>query len=119
MRPFLLAIMFALYIASPAMADTLAVANLQQLCTSSDSKAKGECGFYILGIFEGAMTQANTTGGKKPFCVPENVTMDQMRDTVTDYIKGHLATNPEDSGKLAVIFVGMAMMRAFPCAKTN
>ena len=54
-----------------------------------------------------------TQGPTKPFCIPQNVTTGQVKDVAVNYLRD----NPETRHRDAVLLVGAALLRAWPCGR--
>ena len=104
------------------------VADLYQLCTSSNEGDKIACQFYILGAFEGLQMGTGTVRDKsgvfqevreKPFCVPEGLSSSAMELIVKMKMGADLAVFPEDRSLPAVSFLIGLVTTEFPCRKVQ
>ncbi len=114
--------------ATGATGAQMTLGDLHKLCTSPNESDKSACRFYILGVFEGAQTGAETTQDKaghfqerrdKPFCVPEGLASSAMELAVKLKMGSDLAVFPEDRNMPAVSFLIAVITQQFPCQKAK
>jgi hypothetical protein len=70
------------------------------------------CFSYIQGAIDAARTQAALDAAKQPFCIPDGVTLGQLRDMVVQ----ELRADPSERHLGADLFVLTPMVKSFPCA---
>jgi hypothetical protein len=113
MRKALLAIL--LLISSPAWGGGSG-GDLYAACTSA-SGTRGDviCSSYINGFANGVLMDQIAREKGTPICIPDGVTTIQVREAVKNYLAKHPVVLGIDSGSL----VGVALMEAYPCPKSN
>src|SRR5689334_5161368 len=92
---------------SPAKAAAqMTVADLQVFCRTSDPQVKPACKFYILGAFEGLSlagssekkgTQFVVRTHDRHYCVPDNLSSDEMQKKVVAMMEADLRVFPDDA----------------------
>ena len=105
-------VMFALLFTAPA-ASNAALLSAQDLASScaGDLRARTICDGYLMAVTDAVLQRENRghTGGK--VCLPETVTLDQVRDAVLN-----VAHRPRAARAPAgVALVMMAMRTTWPC----
>jgi hypothetical protein len=111
----MISVILALATAGSPSLNYLSGANLLEICKPA-SDPSGEklalCTGYITGVADANSAFGNIL--KHPiFCMPQEVTMPQLKDVVTTYLVQH-----PDKGPLgAAGVVGAALINAFPCPK--
>lgn len=124
---FCLSMLFAISLqASPSFgAGQMTLADLRQMCATSDVEGKAACRFYILGAFEGlsmAGSSQPTANGQfrerqaaKQFCIPENLPQSAMVQKVAKSADADLRTYPADANMPAVSFIGAVIATSYSC----
>jgi len=96
---------------------------LSQLCDANSTFLEfARCVGYLEGFNDGmvgessARTLESMTAPRpaKSVCVPEGVTLRQMRDI----IMAHLTANPDDLRQFGSIFIRTALYEAYPCMES-
>jgi hypothetical protein len=103
----------------------MTLADLSQMCATTDPEGKAACRFYILGAFEGLKMAGAVEPAAKPpmkerssnkqFCVPENLSQAEMVARVVQMASADQATFPEDSKMPAISFVGSVITTSYAC----
>lgn len=128
MRSILFALSFMMLACCNAVAAQMTVGDMLKLCTSSKGSDKSACGFYILGVTEGASLGSGAAKDKagtyrevkdKPLCVPEGVTSTAIEFLVKKSMGEDLALFPADNNLPAVSFVVAVISKQFPCEKPH
>ena len=96
---------------------------LHHLCTQGPANLSGVrvdlsrrfAGYYIQGAHDFMALQSSTPGEKAAWCLPRNVTTDQLTDVVCAYLRD----NPQERHYGASSAVLVALHRAFPCSGDN
>ena len=120
--PFLLKVLVCsvalLTVATPAKAEvfesTQTGNGLLGLCRSSDnSREMLACYSYLKGTLDGWLTSENTFRNGPSFCIPEGVTLIQLRDILVRW----LDENPERRHEEGSALIVNAIVRSFPCVE--
>lgn len=99
---------------SPVAAADFETGN--QLLSSCDTKISGEglqCLAYLEGLIAGALFTGDPITKPDPLCLPDRVTMGQVRDVVVEYLRTKPAVRHFPGGLLALA----ALRNAFPCSQ--
>jgi hypothetical protein len=89
---------------------------LQLLCTSSKTDDLFSCQSYIAGIIDyHNLLKSLGAAPSVDFCVPQAVTMSQLKQVVTIYIAAHT----EHQDFIASPGVVMALYNAYPCGRAR
>jgi Rap1a immunity proteins len=92
--------------------------DLQELCTGSDHVSVNACRVYILGVTEGIAVGLRMAGGKsgggRP-CIPDNVSAQELEQTVKSRLDEDLTAHPANRTLDASRFIGAVLAHAFPC----
>lgn len=80
-------------------------------CSEVDSQLGTACMFYIRGITEGFFGALAATRQPQAFCVPDTVTLIQMRDVIVKWLRD----NPDKRHFGANVLIIGIMKAAFPC----
>ena len=104
-----------LFSPSQSQASTLSFAYLQDICSSSNENNVNACRFYIFGVTQGLGLAAGIAGDRTHFCVPDNVTSEEMVLVVRRNMIADAALYPKDKSLPAVSFVAAVMMKNYPC----
>jgi hypothetical protein len=110
--------------ASSAHAQTVAVPTLwdgnklQAACSGTTSTTLTMCATYIFGVIDGvrvmeASFMAVSVTHQSAFCIPDGVSIGQLKDVVALYLNEH----PEQRHYAAAGLVLAAVSGAFPCSK--
>lgn len=98
--------------ASPARADFTSARQLVEQCRSNREQLVFACTGYITGVADTLLDLQNAGGnGGRRFCLPQNVTRNQVRDAVLRDVLADRA-NAELSAATAV---SKALFGRFPC----
>jgi len=79
-------------------------------CSDSPAAAQFYCLGYMVGVAD-AFASVRVLGVSKPFCIPNNVTREQVRDVVMQYLTAHPESRHYDGAGEAL----WALEAAFPC----
>lgn len=109
-KAILLATAALALLAASGRADAALVSarDLAAAC-AGDAAAKAMCNGYLMAVTDGVL-QRESRGGNRKMCVPDNVTVDQVRDSVTHY--GGKAADAPTGIRLVIA----AMRATWPCA---
>jgi Rap1a immunity proteins len=106
-----------------AVADDSAAtaADLEQLCSATDSGSKNACRFYILGVSQGiqlglGIADGLVVGGQRP-CIPPNISSATLELTVKKMLGADLMVYPDDRKLDASGVIGAILTHSFPCGK--
>ncbi len=94
-----------------ARANLLDAFELEKRCASDRPDQVNTCLGYLSGVADSDNAAPAWRGQKSLFCIPQGVTVLQLRRTLLDYLKKH----PEEADFNAAILVGNAFIEAFPC----
>lgn len=87
---------------------------LSLLCNSPKEDDRFACQTYIAGVVDyHRLIKSLGTAPSVDFCLPKNLTMDQIKALVTRYI----ATHTEHQDFIAAPAVAMSLFNAYPCKK--
>lgn len=103
---FLVGIFTALFCLKSVSADT--GNEIMSMCEQNETEAQVYCAAYINGIADGLSTHPN-----KVFCVPDNVTWQQIRDITLKFI----SDNAPFRHFHTALLVNTALSEAFPCSQ--
>ena len=109
MRHLLLSVLLLLPVI--AHANLLDAFELEKRCSSDRPDQVNTCLGYLSGVADSDNAAPAWRGQKSLFCIPQGVTVLQLRRTLLDYLKKH----PEEADFNAAILVGNAFIEAFPC----
>jgi hypothetical protein len=103
----------ALLLSLPALAQAnfLDAYELKARCLSERADAVNTCLGYLSGVADSDNGAPAWRSQKSLFCIPQGVTVVQLRSTLLSYLKQH----PEEEDFNAAILVGNAFIEAFPC----
>lgn len=103
-----------LLLAAVAVADLMDGVTLYRHLTSGNSTGEGYAAGYIAGIADvgSSVRRSSAVLGQK-FCLPEGVTVGQLKDGVRVYLERH----PAERQQAAVPLVARALAETFPCRK--
>jgi len=93
----------------------MTLADLYQLCRSTDQGDQVACQFYVLGIAEGGNAEKNVVGDKAHFCIPDKLSGALLAADVTKAAGQELNAFPKDAGLPAVNFVFAVLVHEYPC----
>jgi hypothetical protein len=80
-------------------------------CTSARPDSVNTCLGYLTGIADSDSGAPAWRMQKSLFCIPQGVTVVQLRRTLLDYLQRH----PEERDFNAAMLVGNAFIESFPC----
>lgn len=103
-------------LAAPAAAgaEGIGVATGNELlatCSSEDRIRMSACIGYLQGFSHGVIVESYEAHARKPFCMPEQVTLGQVRDVVIQGLQRNPATRHIESSVLLMLL----LQQAFPC----
>lgn len=94
-----------------ARANLLDGVELVERCTSDRADAVNTCLGYLSGVADTDSAAPAWRMQKSLFCIPQGVTVVQLRRTLLDYLKRH----PEELDFNAAMLVGNAFIETYPC----
>jgi hypothetical protein len=100
-------------------AEQMTAGELYSFCASTIRIVKNACSKYILGAVQGISFAAQKVDDKKDFCFPDNLAEAQLVEIFLSDMRVDFVAYPQDKTLPAVIMLGAAMVRAFPCQNTN
>jgi Rap1a immunity proteins len=87
---------------------------LFSLCRSDEfSREMTACYSYIEGTLDGWLTSENTFNHEPGFCIPQGVTLMQLRDSFVRWLEN----NPERRHEEGSVLIVDSVIHAFPCAE--
>ena len=100
-----------------AIAQPLGVSGLTTMCQAEEGKTNSAgdptpCRSFITGVGM-MMTLMSKDPKKRPFCKPEFVSSEEVRDTVLLYIRAH----PKLNNMPARNAVAQALTQSYPCTR--
>lgn len=102
----------------PAVAAAqMTVADLEQMCRSSDTVDDAACRYFILGVMEGITLSGSRQAIGHQLCVAPGTSIGELKKAVSDAMTSDLALFPDHGSLAAAGFVVGAAMKAFPCRK--
>ena len=116
-KPPLLALILLAFAKPAEAAAQMTIADLGQMCNSSDAVDDAACRFFILGVIEGTTLGTPHRAGGHLLCIAPGTSIVDLRRVVTEAITADLAAFPGHKSVVAVGFVAGAAMKAFPCHK--
>jgi hypothetical protein len=108
----LLGLALTLLILAP-LSSNAALMSAQDLVTAcaGDATAKASCNGYLMAVTDALLLKESRGRTAGRVCVPETVSVDQVRDAVLD-----VAQRPRaEHAPSGVMVVMMALRRTFPC----
>jgi hypothetical protein len=108
----LLGLALPLLLLAPATSNA-ALMSAQELVTacSGDQTAKAACNGYLMAVTDALLLRESRGRTTRRVCLPETVSVDQVRDAVLD-----VAQRPRaEHAPSGVMVVMMALRRTFPC----
>jgi hypothetical protein len=90
------------------------VNDLYRNCKSNDALALASCLGYIQGVAGGIQTDRSITKLPPPFCMSDQVTLQQSKDAVIAFID----KDPSIKNNSAAGAVEFALVHAYPCGKS-
>jgi hypothetical protein len=122
-----LTLILVLMFSGTAAADEMTTGELHKFCNANDAVAKAACRFYILGAVQGiefgdgaVLDKGHLVARSKTiFCIPPDMPQSQMVDIFRGHVQLVTRLFPQDMKLPALSTVGVAMMTAFPCPKSN
>jgi hypothetical protein len=108
----------ALGTAGAAEQHAMTAGDLQELCSGADHVSVNACRVYILGVTEGIAVGLRMAGGKggggRP-CIPDDVSAQELEQTVKSKLREDLTANPANRDVDASGFIGTVLVHSFPC----
>lgn len=99
---------------SAAHAD-VTVGFLSDFCHSSDDMTKAVCRFYIMGAVSGVKLSQALMGPQKKFCVPDDISEDDIVPRFITTADLDLRTFPQDKDEDATAMILSIIGKTFPC----
>jgi len=99
---------------SPTRADAT-VGLINEFCHSADDMTKAVCRFYIMGAVSGVKLSQAISGSRKVFCVPDDISEDDIVPRFIATADIDLLTFPQDKDESAAAMILSIIAKTFPC----
>jgi hypothetical protein len=99
-----------------AMMAQMTAADLMTICKGTDAEAQGFCKAFIYGVQQGIMIGTGMTDAqKKSYCMPDDVSTDEVVPIVKRKAEGDLRVFPQDASNPASSMVAAILIDTYPC----